>query len=346
MIMKISLSLVATFSVYAEFNLDSLVLTEGPSPYELVTYQADSKLRMAKDLDEAINLAVQENKPIILIVVGQANCPWSEKLLMDVIYKPEFYEKAQKDYILCKVQLDHLNRKGEELGLDHPVEKVPYVLLMSKEGHILATREQLPEAPDAFLAYFTEAIQSSGKVDEVLKSGLQASEKTLEESYKIAKRLGLTSESELFSIGLSKKKNLYFLLEKYQKLLVKGTHKEVKDLKLDIQRLDPRNSKGAIRMMALLEFEERSRQKKGMDNPFSALKPLFEYLRDYGHYDKEFRWEIEMRIAQFLYSKNQLQAALQHASRSLEWAPEDHKSEVGEAVDYLKSQKKKEEHAK
>lgn len=142
-------------------------------------------------------------------------------------------------------------------------------------------------------------------------------------------------------MGTLKKKNLFFLLEKYQKLLTSGTNKELKDLKLDIQRLDPRNSRGAIRTMAILDFEEKSRQKKGMDNPFSALKPLFEYLRDYGHYDKECRWEIEMRIARFLFSKNQLQAAIQHASRSLEWAPEGKRSEVGEAVEFLKQQRAK-----
>jgi hypothetical protein len=323
------------------FDTESLVLTDAPCQIELVAYKAESNIKFATDLESALQKATIENKAVVLIIVGGNGCPWSEKLLFDVVYKPEFYQEAQKRFVLCKLELSQLPSKGKELGLDHPLERIPLFVCMTKEGNIFAEKHDVPEQPLEATRYLNEAWSASLKINSILANNQNLSDDELEGFYKSAKSLGLTCEAKLYNLGSQKRKNIYFQLEKYQKLLTTGSNKELKDLKLDIQRLDPRNSKGAIRSMAIFDFEERSRQKKGMENPFSALKPLFEYLRDYGHYDKEHRWEIEMRIARFLFSKNQLQAAIQHASRSLEWAPDTKKSEVTEAVEFLKKQKVK-----
>jgi thioredoxin-related protein len=324
---------------YAEFNTESLVLQDAPCQFDLVSFKAESNLKFCNDLDTAFKQAVIDNKSILVIVVGGNGCPWSEKMLFDVVYKPEFYQEAQKSFVLCKLEIENLKSKGKEIGLDHTLEQIPLILCMSKEGKIIAEKSDIPESPQEVICYLNDVMQATSKISKVLAVEHTFADEQLEENYKLAKHLGLKVEQVLYAMGLGKKKNLFFMLEKYQKLLTAGSHKELKDLKLDIQRLDPRNTKGSIRSMAILDFEERSRQKKGMENPFSALKPLFEYLRDYGHYDKECRWEIEMRIARFLFAKNQIQAALQHAIRSLEWAPESRKNEVSEAVEFLKNQK-------
>lgn len=321
------------------FNIDSLVLTDGPCTIELITEKADAQLKFVKDLDQALKQASVENKEVLVIIVGGANCVWSEKLLFDVIYQPEFYTKAQQDYILCKLELEDLSSKGQELGLGHDIHQLPMLVLMTKDGTVIAEKGDVAEEPKEVIGYLSQAMSHAARIKKALASSGSVADSSLEELYTLAKAYGLKSEAQLYEMGIAKKKNLFFQLEKYQKLLTSGSSKEIKDLKLDIQRLDPRNAHGAIRKLAILDFEDRSRQKKGMDNPFSALKPLFEYLRDYGHYDKECRWEIEMRIARFLFSKNQLQAAIQHASRSLEWAPDSKKSEVFDAVEFLKKQK-------
>jgi thioredoxin-related protein len=334
-----SIFLFASGLAHAEFNAESLVLTDGPRQIELISLKAESHLKMSYDLDQALQQACIDSKAVLLIIVGGNGCPWSEKLLMDVVYKPEFYQEAQKSFVLCKLEVEHLLSKGKELGIEQPLDKIPLFILMNKEGKVISEKHDLPETPKEGMVYLKEAINTHTKIDKLLTQAQTITEEVLESYYKKAKILGLKCESILYNLGTQKKKNIYFILEKYQKLLMKGLPKEIKDLKLDIQRLDPRNSQGAIRSMAIMDFEEKSRQKKGMENPFSALKPLFEYLRDYGHYDKECRWEIEMKIARFLYSKNQLQAAIQHASRSLDYAPESKKSEVAEAVEFLKKQK-------
>lgn len=340
MFRKVLLTFSASLALHAElgFDIDSLVLTEGPCQMELVSFKAESSLQFSKDLEQAIVLAHNQNKSILLLVVGGSSCPWSEKLLFDVIYKPEFYTEVQKKFIICKLEIEELASKGKELGLERPLDKIPLLVLMSKEGKVIAEKSEIPDSVKDVSYYISQVMEAHQKIELMLKAS-SLPESSLEDSYKLAKQLGLKSEKALFNMGMLKKKNLFFMLEKYQKMISLGTTKESKDLKLDIQRLDPRNSKGAIRSLALMEFEERSRQKKGMENPFSALKPLFEYLRDYGPYDKECRWEIEMRIARYLFSKNQVQAALQHASRSLEWAPDAKKVEVKEAVEFLKKQK-------
>lgn len=320
------------------FNLDSLVLTEGPLTFELVSSKAESQIKFVHDLDQALKQAHVENKSVLVIIVGGKGCAWSEKLLFDVVYKQEFYTQAQKRFILCKLELDDLTSKGKELGLSHDLQNVPMFVLMTKDGKVIAETADIAEDPSEVINYLSSAMKASERIELALKDSA-LSEMALEELYLLAKSNGLRQENELYEIGVKKKKNIFFQLEKYKKLLTQGNSKELKDLKLDIQRLDPRNTKGTIRKLAILDFEERSRQKRGMDNPFSALKPLFEYLRDYGHYDKECRWEIEMRIARFLFAKNQLQAAIQHASRSLEYAPESKKPEVFEAVEFLKKQK-------
>jgi len=335
------LSLLSSVSTVVGFEAESLVLTDAPLEFELVTFKADSNLKFTHEIDEALKQACIENKAVLVFVVGGPQCPWSEKLLLDVVYKPDFYLQAQKSFVLCKIEIDNLKSQGSELGIDHPLEQIPLMLCMTKTGKVFAEKLDIPDSPRLVMNYLNDVIDATKKIDLMLAQAKAPSEEVLEDNYKIAKNLGLKSESNLYTLGSLKKKNIFFMLEKYQKLLTQGTSKELKDLKLDIQRLDPRNSKGAIRTMALMDFEDRSRQKKGMENPFSALKPLFEYLRDYGHYDKEHRWEIEMKIARFLFSKNQLQAALQHASRSLEFAPDAKKDEVQDAVNFLKKQKDK-----
>jgi thioredoxin-related protein len=320
------------------FNVDSLVFTEGPHGVELVSLKAESQLKFVNDLDQAIKQAHIENKSLLVIIVGGKGCAWSEKLLFDVVYKPEFYSNVQKRFIICKLEVDELPSKGKELGLKDDLQNLPMFVLMTKDGKVIAETSDISEDPKEVINYLSSAMKASERIQLALKDS-QINEGSLEELYLLAKSNGLKQEDELYELGIKKKKNIFFQLEKYKKLLIAGSNKEIKDLKLDIQRLDPRNLKGTIRKLAILDFEERSRQKRGMDNPFSALKPLFEYLRDYGHYDKECRWEIEMRIARFLFAKNQLQAAIQHASRSLEFAPEAKKSEVFEAVEFLKKQK-------
>lgn len=320
------------------FNVDSLVLTEGPMKFEVVSLKAESQIKFVHDLDQAIKQAHLENKALLVIVVGGNSCVWSEKLLFDVVYKPEFYTAIQKRFVLCKIEQEELPSKGKELGLSHDMQKLPMFILMTKEGRVIAETSEIADNPQDVVEYLSMAIKAGERIQLTLKDS-NLSDSVLEELYVLAKTYFIKQEQELYELGIKKKKNIFFQLEKYKKLLAQGPSKELKDLKLDIQSLDPRNTKGTIRKIAILDFEERSRQKKGMDNPFSALKPLFEYLRDYGHYDKECRWEIEMRIARFLFAKNQLQAAIQHALRSLEFAPESKKSEVCEAVEFLKKQK-------
>lgn len=338
----VCLSLATAFQLFAEsgFSIDSLVLSDGPKLVDIISVHNETSANFAKDLDEAMYQAGLEKKPIFLVVVGSSACPWSEKLLFDVIYQNQFIDKASKDFIVCKLNYDDLKNGGKELGLEKGVEKIPSALILSHLGEVISLKDDLPENPEKMLSYMKEATGLNKKISEALLQEVAIEDESLVSFYKLSKDLGLKLEERLYSLGESKKKNLFFQLEKYKKILAKGSGREQKDLKFDILKLDPKNSKGAIRDMALLEFEQRSKQKKGLDNPFSALKPLFEYLRDYGHFDKENRWQIEMKIAQFLYSKNQIQAAIQHATRSLEWVPEEHKKEVGDAVDFLKSQRK------
>lgn len=338
----ICLSLALAFQLQAEgeFSIDSLVLSDGPKLVDIISIHNETSANFAKDLDEAIYQAGIEKKPIFLVVVGSSACPWSEKLLFDVVYQNQFLDKASKDFILCKLNFDELKNGGKELGIEKGIEKIPSALILSPLGEMISLRDDLPENPEQMLAYMQEATGINKKIKEALLQETSLDDESLVSFYKLSKDLGLKIEERLYMMGEGKKKNLFFQLEKYKRVLAKGSGREQKDLKFDILKLDPKNSKGAIRDMALLEFEQRSKQKKGLDNPFSALKPLFEYLRDYGHFDKEYRWQIEMKIAQFLYSKNQIQAAIQHATRSLEWVPEEHKKEVGDVVDFLKSQRK------
>jgi hypothetical protein len=318
------------------FEPESLVLTDAPCETQMRSFKAEFNLKFCNDLDEALQKACVESKQVLLIVVGSYGCPWSEKLLFDVIYKPEFYLAAQQKFVFCKLDITSPCVKAEGLGLDHPLDKVPVLIMMTKQGEVIAEKLDLPETPLEMITYLNQASRAQESIEQILATSQNLKEDELESSYKLAKEFGLTAQGKIYQMGLLKKKNIFFLLQRYQKLLSSGSSKEVKDLRLDIERLDPRNTKGAIRSLAILDFEARALQKKGIDNPFAALKPLFEYLKDYGHYDKECRWEIEMRIARFLFAKNQLQAALEHASRSLEWAPESKRSEVSETVDFLK----------
>lgn len=167
----LGMALVAlTVKADPSFDADSLVLTDAPCQIDLISSKADTSLKVSRDLDSALKRASLENKFVLVFVVGAHGCPWSEKLLFDVVYKPEFYKEAQKSFILTKIEIDQLSGMGKELGMDHPVDKIPMILCLTKDGNMIAEQITIPESPKDVMNYLNNVVDAHMKMDLVLKN--------------------------------------------------------------------------------------------------------------------------------------------------------------------------------
>lgn len=129
-------------------------------------------------------------------------------------------------------------------------------------------------------------------------------------------------------------------MEKYNELAEGGkkmSDPEIKRLRKEILSRDPKNKDGAHLRLAILDFRVLSNRHKVRDNSNEAIEPLLEYVKEFKNKDKENIWQVEMMMAQYLFSRNKYELALNHAEASYETAPEIVKSEIGQTVEYMKT---------
>jgi hypothetical protein len=158
----------------------------------------------------------------------------------------------------------------------------------------------------------------------------------LKSAYERAKSWGneLLKEKAL-NAGLKKEDNLYFLFEKYLSLLKSGNKKEADDIKKQIIEADPNNIQNSCFRLALIDFEVLIKT-KSIHEPEEIIKPLVEYINEYGKKDKDNLWRLEMVISQFLGSKGLFKDALRHARASCKAAPSIIRKEIVQTILYLK----------
>ena len=75
----------------------------------LNTFSQESELKWHTDLNKAIELSVEDNKPLFMFFTGSDWCGWCIRLQKEVFFKPEFVKWAKENLTL--VELDFPRRK-------------------------------------------------------------------------------------------------------------------------------------------------------------------------------------------------------------------------------------------
>ena len=116
------------------------------------------------DVEEAVALAKKENKSVMLEFTGSDWCPPCIMLKKEVFSKPEFFEKASKNFILVYLDLPRGNPEVRErnmpLAEEYAIEGYPTIVLLDSEGKEF-TRFFGSEYPsvDKFIAHLDKSLE-------------------------------------------------------------------------------------------------------------------------------------------------------------------------------------------
>lgn len=133
--------------------------------YTLIALSLASQTALAQspwltDYSQALTLAQQQKKNVLVDFTGSDWCGWCMKLEADTLSKPEFLEYAQSHFVL--VRLDYPRKKAlppemkqanAEISKKYNVHGFPTLLELSPDGSVLWTqRGYLPGGPAAMIA--------------------------------------------------------------------------------------------------------------------------------------------------------------------------------------------------
>ena len=289
------------------------------------------------------NLSQEENSPRIITFIESPNCPWSEKLLKEVLEDSVFLETIQGKIIMEAIQIF----EGASLGDPEPmwveryqVHEFPTVILVDEMGEEIFRSGFLPLTGKAYADYLVRQAEQYRSFQRKWESakGKDLSGKQLEELYKEAREYGFKKyRDEIFLFGKKALKSTFFLLEEYESCLASHKRKDpmVLELKKKLISMDPKNEQGTWLRIAMVDFQQNVKRMKKNEEPKEVVEPLIEYIDKFGEKDTENAWRLDMMVSQFLFSQNKLSAAIKYAKKSLQAAPEVVRSDVAQTVAYL-----------
>ena len=127
----------------------------------LNTFSQESELKWHTDLNKAIELSVEDNKPLFMFFTGSDWCGWCIRLQKEVFFKPEFVKWAKENLTL--VELDFPRRKKNSLSESqqaannilaekyNPNGYFPYVVVLDNNGNFLGDLGYENTTPEQYI---------------------------------------------------------------------------------------------------------------------------------------------------------------------------------------------------
>jgi thioredoxin-related protein len=326
----------------------TLLLPEAPrQQIERTLLQQKRSAQWSEDYIQTLTKAQENGKPLVLAFMGAGWCPWSEKLEKEILSDPAFLDPLKGEvnlvWLNCPSSKGNTTLRVQELKSLYQINELPTIVVitpmqeeMFRIGYLPLTPADYATRLQKMIADYNEVngnVDGQGGYQELSSLGLE----DLQRLYVKARELKASRYVDrLMALGLEKDKGTFFLLEKYADLLESGNKAEAEVFKEKIIDRDPKNLKGSQLRLAILDFQVKSHHQKKKSIK-SAVKPLADYLTKFGEKDKENAWRVEMMMAQYLFTKNEVEEALKHANASFTKAPEEQKAEIAQTVDYLKT---------
>lgn len=287
---------------------------------------------------EVLAQAQQQQKPLLIAFVGSEWCPWSDKLLSEVLKQPEFTNSLKEAVVFVRVNFpyEEVNPESEKLKEKFHVRQLPTLVLASPKEEEIAKMGYLPLKPSEFSVHVERILHGYNKLvahmNEADLNRLPIEE--VRHLYRESCLYNLPKFKEVaLAAGLLRDDTPFFLLEKYAQL-VKAAPKKAKAVREQIETLDPENTHGAQLQLAVIDFNTRA---ETSDEVQKVLKPLRKYLKEFGPSDQTNSWRVHMMIAQYLFHKKENKAeTIKSAETAIDLAPEASKSELRDFLNYMK----------
>lgn len=276
-----------------------------------------------------VSLNATGEKPHLFIFLGKEWCPWSDKIVEDILGKDDFILSLKEIFIVDKIDVSRTSEDG--LDKKYKVDQVPTFLLLDKKGEELARVGYLPKTSLEMAEYLKQIFARSDALQtKFSKNSLEhLPMEEIRHGYLEAKAVGFKKmEKELFNFGIEKDSSTFFLLAQYKDLQITD-RKKIKKLRNLIEERDPGNKEGALLQMAILDFQT---QEEFISNPHKAVKPLKKYLKNFGDRDIHNRWRIEMILAHYFLRKNEKKEALDYAQKALKTAPLQAREDIDQII--------------
>jgi len=311
-------------------------------------YKNKRVLYWGENYQKALKNCKEAGKSLLIAFVGSEWCPWSQKLQLDVLIKPDFIKILKNDFVFLWIEFpENLSstEKGEkeQLKEKYSIQELPTLVLIDPDGEEMTKIGFMPFEAKEFAVYLIKLHEQFKEIKDCIEN-FNLKNCTFEELKDYYARADSFTNKDyrekILNVGLQIDEGSYFLLEKYAAFIKNGKIKdpEVLSLRKKITDSDPKNLDGVHLRLAMLDFQKLSSHIRKRDKPAAAIEPLLMYLKEFGQNDLEHVWQIEMTIAKYLFSKGLIQPALEHAKESYKAAPEKIKRDIAQSIDYLEAQ--------
>ena len=316
------------------------LLTSEPEASQ--TANKTSKLQWTTNYQEAQELSKKSGKPLFLFFTGSDWCGWCKALDKEVLTSEAFSSLVGNTFIFMKIDFpiytsldDATKKQNEDLKEKFEIKGFPTIVLVSSEGHQMGILGYKAGGGKSYAEYLLKLVKNQDQFKQGMKTLQKQDLASLESLYKQASKMGMhTEEKAIIAAALQKGGSTFFLTESYRQFAHDGesNSEPAQNIKKKLQNQDPDNKTGVHYQIAVIDFEAQAENLPQQTDANSTIKPLQDYLQQFGANDSENRWRIEMTISQVLRSKNQNNEALAYAKSSLEHAPEEFKASVAQAI--------------
>ncbi len=121
---------------------------------------ASDSLEWKTNLEEAIEIAKEENKAVLINFTGSDWCKWCFKLRDEVFSQAEFEKYAQENLVLVKIdfprsvpQTNETKYYNQSLAQKYGIQGFPTILIMDNAGKLLAKTGYQPGGAANYVNY-------------------------------------------------------------------------------------------------------------------------------------------------------------------------------------------------
>lgn len=300
------------------------------------------ELTWMTDYNDAIALSKKEAKPIFLYFSGSDWCSWCYRMDDEILKSPDFIKLVGNKFIFVLIDfpiykaLDaKLIKQNEELKEKYNVRGFPTIILLDADQTQIAQLNYREGGGKAYADYLLKILKEHEDFQKGVKSIKTQSSASLQSLYEKATSLSMSVEAQtILKEGITREDTLFFLKEYYRILLSNGqiSGSIAKKVRAHLLAKDPDNKKHIHYDVAILDFEALSKSLPYLKIADEVLKPLQDYVAQFGDKDTKNRWKMEMTISQVYRSKNQLDKAIFYAKASKEHAPSYLKLDIAKLV--------------
>ncbi len=268
---------------------------------------------------DVLNQARQKNKPIVLAFVGKDFCPWSQKMIGEVLGQETFVEKIKSEAILWQYTLHaEGNSKEDRMREKYRIDECPTILLLDPKGREFARFGYLPLDKQGFADQLLEVIADFKEICIALDENRGKNDANAwQEFYRKAKQFSSIDFKKLvLERGVQEDPGTELLIEKYAFLLEHNKIKSpaARECKAMIIQRDLENRHGTHfkipRWRKFPQICKCAKCEKKSKKSVKASFALFFISEHFEETDKENIWNIEMVIANYLFGAQKKKRAL------------------------------------